>query len=132
MGRKQRALADDVFRRQLKCVDPLRLLKDGCRELLDLNMQIQAATSGGNRALVNQLQQAKNPSYGKINKANMSLKSLLAEFEDGIRTFEEFAREKAKRWIGKSTLKEAQTAISIARAYLSNARRAVATACEMM
>ena len=132
MGQKQRALVQDLTARRLRCLDPLNELKDGCREIIDLNERIEAVTKGGNHAQAKQLQQAKNPSYGKINKAKVSLKSLLAELEGSIQRLDDFAKEKAKRWLGKSTLKDAQMAVSAARTHVTHVRQVVATATDLM
>ncbi len=122
MGKKQQALINDLAQTQTACDIQFDKITTAVGAVVALNQRMSASNDHVVKA---QLESQKNPHWGVILGARNQLKTLIPKFETSLKNLEAFAKEKAKRWLGKSTLKDATTAISDAKAHLTNIKQLV-------
>ena len=122
MGKKQQALINNLAQTQTACDIEINKITTAVSGVVALNLKMSASND---HVLKAQLESQKNPHWGVILAARTQLKTLIPKFETSLKSLEAFAKEKAKRWLGKSTLKDATTAISDAKAHLTNMKQTV-------
>lgn len=105
MGQKQTAIVIDVSNKENACHACITDIQTACQQVLVLNAKIEAATDFNLRK---KLITDKNTPYGTLIKSRAKLVPLIAAYDSSVSKLEKFIAEKQKRWIGKSTLPQAQ------------------------
>jgi hypothetical protein len=106
MGAKQKAFIAAIVAAEQHCEDPIATLAKSIVGIQEIDKRILAEKV---EAKKDALVQAKQPFGMAMLKARTQLQAALPPFKESIRKLDEFIKEKSKRWVGKSTLSEAQT-----------------------
>lgn len=105
MGQKQTAIIIDISNKENACHACINDIKTACERVLALNAKLN---TNKDVTAHKKLLDDKTTQYGTLVKSRAKLVPLIATYDSSVTVLEKFIAEKSKRWVGKSTLPQAQ------------------------